>query len=135
MLDHVGGPLGLGWYADKRDEIFAGWKRDILELAGCPNVYMKLGGLGMRINGFEFHHRERPPSSRDLADAWRPYIETCIEAFGPKRCMFESNFPVDKISGSYAVYWNAFKRLASGASAADKGALFRDTARGFYRLS
>ena len=106
-----------------------------LELAGCPNVYMKLGGLGMRINGFKFHHRERPPSSKDLADAWRPYIDTCIEAFGAKRCMFESNFPVDKISGSYAVYWNAFKRLASGASAADKAALFRDTARGFYRLS
>ena len=96
---------------------------------------MKLGGLGMRINGFKFHHRERPPSSRDLADAWRPYIDTCIEAFGPKRCMFESNFPVDKISGSYAVYWNAFKRLSSGASAADKAALFRDTARAFYGLS
>jgi predicted TIM-barrel fold metal-dependent hydrolase len=96
---------------------------------------MKLGGLGMRINGFRFHHRERPPGSQELADAWRPYVETCIEAFGPKRCMFESNFPVDKISGSYAVYWNAFKRLVSGASAADKAALFRDTARTFYRLA
>ena len=134
VLDHVGGPLGLGFYAGKRDEIFAGWKRDIVELASCANVYMKLGGLGMRINGFQFHHRERPPSSQDLAEAWRPYIETCIEAFGVKRCMFESNFPVDKISGSYAIYWNAFKRLASGASAGDKAALFRDTARRFYRL-
>ncbi len=134
VLDHVGGPLGLGWYADKRAEIFAGWKRDMVELATCSNVHIKLGGLGMRVNGFAFHHRERAPSSKDLADAWRPYIETCIEAFGPKRCMFESNFPVDKISGSYAVYWNAFKRLASGASAADKAALFRDTAKRFYRL-
>jgi len=134
VLDHVGGPLGLGFYAGKRDEIFAGWKRDIVELASCANVYMKLGGLGMRINGFQFHHRERPPSSQDLAEAWRPYLETCIEAFGVKRCMFESNFPVDKISGPYVIYWNAFKRLASGASAADKAALFRDTAKRFYRL-
>jgi predicted TIM-barrel fold metal-dependent hydrolase len=134
VLDHVGGPLGLGWYSGKRDEIFAGWKRDIVELARCPNVSIKLGGLGMRINGFQFHHRAQPPSSQDLAEAWRPYIETCIEAYGPGRCMFESNFPVDKISGSYAVYWNAFKRLAAGASPDEKAALFRDTARRFYRL-
>ena len=135
VLNHVGGPLGLGYYADKRDEIFAGWRQDIRELAGCPNVYVKLGGLGMRICGFQFHHRERPPSSRDLADAWRPYVETCIEAFGPSRCMFESNFPVDKISAPYQVYWNAFKRLAKGASADEKAALFRGTAKDFYRLS
>jgi predicted TIM-barrel fold metal-dependent hydrolase len=135
VLDHVGGPLGLGYYADKRDEIFAGWRQDIRELAGCPNVYVKLGGLGMRICGFQFHHRERPPSSRDLADAWLPYVETCIEAFGPSRCMFESNFPVDKISAPYQVYWNAFKRLAKGASADEKAALFRGTAKDFYRLS
>jgi predicted TIM-barrel fold metal-dependent hydrolase len=135
VLDHVGGPLGLGWYADKSDEIFIGWTRDIRELANCPNVSVKLGGLGMRINGFRFHHRDRPPSSKELADAWRPYVETCIEAFGPSRCMFESNFPVDKISAPYAIYWNAFKRLASGASAEDKAALFRETARRFYRLT
>jgi len=134
VLDHVGGPLGLGWYADKRDEIFVGWKRDIQALAGCPNVAVKLGGLGMRINGFQFHHREKPPSSHELADAWRPYMEVCIEAFGVNRCMFESNFPVDKISGSYAIYWNAFKRLAAGASGDEKAALFRETARRFYRL-
>jgi predicted TIM-barrel fold metal-dependent hydrolase len=134
VLDHVGGPLGLGWYADKRDEIFVGWKKDIEELAACPNVTVKLGGLGMRINGFQFHHREKPPSSQDLADAWRPYMEVCIEAFGVRRCMFESNFPVDKISAPYAIYWNAFKRLAAGASADEKAALFRDTASRFYRL-
>ena len=134
VLDHVGGPLGLGWYADKRDEIFVGWKTDIQELAGCPNVTVKLGGLGMRINGFQFHHREKPPSSQDLANAWQPYMEVCIEAFGVNRCMFESNFPVDKISGSYAIYWNAFKRLAAGASGDEKAALFRETARRFYRL-
>jgi predicted TIM-barrel fold metal-dependent hydrolase len=134
VLDHVGGPLGLGWYADKRAEIFADWRRRMAELAQAPNVYVKLGGLGMRINGFAFHKRPRPPTSQELADAWRPYVETCIAAFGPARCMFESNFPVDKISGAYATYWNAFKRLAAGASADEKALLFRDTARRFYKL-
>ena len=134
VLDHVGGPLGLGWYADKRQEIFAQWRIHIRELGQSPNVFVKLGGIGMRINGFNFHKRERPPSSEELAAAWRPYVETCIEAFGARRCMFESNFPVDKISGSYATYWNAFKRLAAGASDSEKAALFRETARQFYRL-
>jgi predicted TIM-barrel fold metal-dependent hydrolase len=135
VLDHVGGPLGVGWYADKRAEIFADWRRQMVELARSPNVFVKLGGLGMRINGFAFDQRERPPTSQELADAWRPYVETCIAAFGPARCMFESNFPVDKISGSYATYWNAFKRLAAGASAGEKAMLFRDTARRFYKLA
>jgi predicted TIM-barrel fold metal-dependent hydrolase len=135
VLDHVGGPLGVGWYADKRAEIFADWRARMTELARAPNAFVKLGGLGMRINGFAFDKRARPPSSQDLADAWRPYIETCIEAFGPARCMFESNFPVDKISGTYATYWNAFKRLAAGASADEKALLFRETARRFYRLA
>jgi predicted TIM-barrel fold metal-dependent hydrolase len=88
----------------------------------------------MKICGFGFHERPEPPSSEDLAALWRPYIETCIEAFGAERAMFESNFPVDKVSCSYAVLWNAFKRLAAGASAAEKAALFRDTAMRFYRL-
>jgi predicted TIM-barrel fold metal-dependent hydrolase len=134
VLDHVGGPLGLGWYADKRQEIFSDWRDRIRELSQSPNVFLKVGGLGMRINGFAFHKRERPPSSEELAAAWKPYVETCIEAFGPQRCMFESNFPVDKISGSYATCWNAFKRLAAGASAGEKADLFRETARRFYRL-
>jgi L-fuconolactonase len=134
VLDHVGGPLAIQGYAGKRDAVFKDWSASIKELGQCPNVYVKLGGLGMRINGFQFEDAADPPSSEALAKAWKPYIDTCIEAFGANRCMFESNFPVDKISGSYAVYWNAFKRLASGASAADKAALFRDTARKFYRL-
>jgi predicted TIM-barrel fold metal-dependent hydrolase len=134
VLDHVGGPLGLGWYADKREEILTQWRSHIRELAQSPNVFVKVGGIGMRINGFKFHKRERPPSSEELAAAWRPYVETCIEAFGAKRCMFESNFPVDKLSGTYATYWNAFKRLAAGASQTEKAALFRETARQFYRL-
>ena len=134
VLDHVGGPLGLGWYADKRAEIFSAWREQIRELARAPNVVVKVGGLGMRINGFAFHKRPRPPSSQDLADAWRPYVETCIEAFGPARCMFESNFPVEKMGIGWAALWNAFKHLASGASAEEKQALFAGTARRAYRL-
>jgi len=134
VLNHVGGPLGLSWWASRRDEVFTAWKASIEALAKSENVYMKLGGLGMKLNGFDFHERDTAPSSRELADAWRPFVETSIESFGPSRCMFESNFPVDKISGSYANYWNAFKRLASGASDDEKADLFNRTARRFYRL-
>ena len=102
MLDHVGGAIGIGPYAGRRDEVFAEWKGASRELARCPNVHVKLGGLGMRIFGFDLHKAELPPSSEELAAAWRPYIETCIAAFGPERAMFESNFPVDKGSCGYA---------------------------------
>ena len=135
VMDHVGGPLGIGPYAGRREELFPHWRESIRDLATCPNVYVKLGGLGMKICGFDLHKRPRPPSSQELADLWRPYIETCIEAFGADRCMFESNFPVDKVSCSYPVLWNAFKRLAAGASADEKAALFRGTAMRFYRLA
>ena len=135
VLDHVGGAIGLGRYAGRRDEVFAEWGARIRELAACPNVHIKLGGLGMRMFGFTLHTRELPPSSEELAAAWRPYIETCIAAFGPDRAMFESNFPVDKGSCSYAALWNAFKRITAGCSAAEKQALFAGTATKFYRLS
>ncbi|MCZ6730804.1 MAG: amidohydrolase family protein [SAR324 cluster bacterium] len=135
VLNHLGGPLGIGPYQGRREEIFPQWREAIFDLALCPNVSVKLGGLGMKIIGYEFHKRGRPPGSEELANLWRPYIETCIEAFTPQRCMFESNFPVDKVSGSYQVYWNAFKRLASGASQTEKAALFHDTAAGFYGLA
>jgi L-fuconolactonase len=134
VLDHVGGPIGLGPYAGKRDEVFAAWSEKIRELAGCPNVHIKLGGLGMRMFGFSHHLGELPPSSEELAEAWRPYIETCVAAFGLERAMFESNFPVDKGSCGYAALWNAFKRIAAGCSAAEKAALFAGTASKFYRL-
>ena len=135
VLDHVGGPIGLGRYAGNRDEVFAEWSARIRDLATCPNVHIKLGGLGMRMFGFDLHTRELPPSSEELAGAWRPYIETCIAAFGPERAMFESNFPVDKGSCGYAALWNAFKRIAAGCSAAEKAALFAGTATKFYRLN
>jgi len=134
ILDHVGGPLGYASYASRHDEVFATWKKSMAELARRPNVSVKVGGLGMAMGWFDFYQRPSPPSSQMLADAFKPWVETCIDLFGADRCMFESNFPVDKISGPYAIYWNAFKRLAAGASAADKAALFRDTARRFYRL-
>ena len=133
-LNHVGGPIGLGPYEGKRDEVFADWSERIRELATCPNVHVKLGGLGMKMFGFDVHEGKLPPSSEQLATLWRPYIETCITAFGPNRAMFESNFPVDKGSYSYGVYWNACKRLARGASASEKADLFHDTASRFYRL-
>ena len=96
VLDHCGGPAGTGQYAGRRDEIFATWKTSIREIAKCPNVVVKLGGLAMCLLGYDFHQRPMPPSSEELATAWRPYIETCIEAFGVDRAMFESNFPPDK---------------------------------------
>ena len=134
VLNHVGGPIGIGLYAAKRKEVFAAWTASIKALAACPNVCVKVGGLGMRMGGFGFHEEAEPPSSETLAAAWRPYVETCIEAFGPSRCMFESNFPVDKGSYSYPVFWNACKLLAKGASKAEKADIFAGTARRFYRL-
>ena len=134
LLNHVGGPLGIGPYAGRRAEVFQNWRHGIVDLAKRPNVSVKLGGLGMAVCGFGFHKREAPPTSEELAEAWRPYIETCIEAFGVRRGMFESNFPVDRVSCDYATLWNAFKRLAAGASADEKAQLFKGTAREFYRL-
>jgi predicted TIM-barrel fold metal-dependent hydrolase len=133
-LNHVGGPLAIGSYEGKRAEVFADWSKAIRTLAACPNVVVKLGGMAMRINGWDFHTKVDPPASEDLAAAWKPYVETCIEAFGASRCMFESNFPVDKGSYGYAAFWNACKILAKGASAAEKSALFSGTAARFYRL-
>jgi predicted TIM-barrel fold metal-dependent hydrolase len=134
VLNHVGGPIAIGAYSGKRQEVFARWATSIKALSACPNVCVKVGGLGMRMGGFGFHEDAEPPSSETLATAWRPYVATCIEAFGSSRCMFESNFPVDKGSYSYPVFWNACKLLAGGANAAEKADLFADTAARFYRL-
>lgn len=134
MLDHCGGPIGLGRFAGKRDETFPSWKASIQEIAKCPNVSVKLGGLAMRLLGYDFHERPMPPSSEQAAAAWRPYIETCIETFGPNRAMFESNFPPDKGQCSYQVIFNAFKRIAAQYSETEKTALFSNTATDFYRL-
>jgi predicted TIM-barrel fold metal-dependent hydrolase len=134
VLDHFGGPLGIGEWAKKRDEVFTVWRRAIVRLAECPNVVVKLGGLAMPVNGFGWHERERPPTSEELAAATRDYYLHSIDCFGPDRCMFESNFPVDRISCSYPVLWNSFKRLVADFAPADKAALFHDTADRVYRL-
>jgi L-fuconolactonase len=135
ILNHVGGVLGVGPYSGHRQEILASWKKDIGELAKCPNVNVKLGGIGMVSFGFDFHERDTPPASEDLAAAWRQYIEPCIEAFGVNRCMFESNFPPDKQSCGYTELWNAFKHITAGASAPEKTALYSGTAARVYRLT
>jgi predicted TIM-barrel fold metal-dependent hydrolase len=132
VLNHFGGPLGVPPY--KRDEVFPIWRKSIKDLSKCPNVYVKLGGLAMIVNAFDFHAESLPPSSGEMARAWRPYVDACVEDFGADRCMFESNFPVDKGACSFPVLFNAFKRLAAGASAAEKAALFAGTAARFYRL-
>ncbi|SOZ39121.1 amidohydrolase family protein [Cupriavidus neocaledonicus] len=134
IVNHCGGVVRIGPYRDQQAEVFARWSLEMRALARLPNVYVKLGGLGMRINGFDFERGERPPSSTDLADAWKPWMLTCIEAFGAERCMFESNFPVDKGSYPYSNGWNAFKRLTAQASPAERDALFRGTASAVYRL-
>ena len=134
VLDHVGTPLGVGRYKGKREERFGVWRDSIRELAKSAKVQVKLGGLAMVFPGFASFMSDPPATSVALAAEWKPYIETCIEAFGAERCMFESNFPVDIGSCSYDVLWNAFKVLAKGYSPAEKTALFSGTATKVYRL-
>lgn len=135
IVNHVGGVLGLGRYANRRQDVFVEWKKGIESIAREPNVVIKLGGLTMKTVGFGFHQRKVPPTSSELAEAWRPYIETCIESFGVDRCMFESNFPVDRDGCSYPVLWNAFKRITASLSNSEKTALYSRTAERTYRLS
>ncbi len=135
VVNHVGGVLGIGAYRGKRDEVFPRWRTSIKALAARPNVYVKLGGLGQGYTGLGFNEQAEPPSSEMVAARFRPYVETCIEAFGASRSMFESNFPVDKISYSYPVFWNACKLLAKGASSNEKADLFAGSASRCYRLN
>jgi L-fuconolactonase len=134
ILNHIGGPLGIGPYAERRAHVFAEWRAGMQRLARYANINVKLGGLGMRLFGFDVHEGEMPVSSQELAAAWGPYLETCIAAFGAERCMFESNFPVDKGSCSYALLWNAFKRMTAGYSTGERASLFSRTAARVYRL-
>ena len=135
ILDHFGGPLGLGPYEGHRREVFDQWKRDITELARCPNVVVKLGGINMPVNGFGWHKKNSAPTSDELVAATRDYYLHTIDRFGPSRCMFESNFPVDRVSCSYVVLWNAFKKIAAGFSAGDKAWMFHRTAAETYRIA
>lgn len=135
VLDHVGTPLGLASYAGRRAERFGVWHDNIRALAALPNVNVKLGGLAMVFPGFDSYLAEPRASSATLAAEWRPYVEACIQAFGPARCMFESNFPVDFASCPYDTLWNAFKILAQGYRAEEKTDLFAGAARRVYRLA
>ena len=134
VLNHVGGLMRIGPYAANPDEVMANWRAGIAAVAQCPNVVIKLGGVGMPRLGYDFHQRETPVGSEELAAAIDPVMRHCIEQFGPNRCMFESNFPVDKESFSYCVMWNAFKRMSADFSAGERADLFHDTAARAYRL-
>jgi predicted TIM-barrel fold metal-dependent hydrolase len=134
VLDHFGTPLGVGPYAGQREAIFSAWQRDIEAIARCPNVMAKIGGLAMPDNGFGWNLREKPPSSDEVVQAQGLYYRHAIECFGPSRCLFESNFPVDRRSLSYGVYWNAMKKIAAPCSAAERQAMFHDNAARIYRL-
>ena len=133
ILNHVGGLLRVGPYAN--DETMPAWRAGIAAVAECPNVVVKLGGIGMPRTGFDWHERDTPIGSEELADAMAPIMHYCIERFGPDRSMFESNFPVDKVSYSYNVMYNAFKRLSSGYSASERADMFHDVAARVYRVS
>ena len=134
IVDHLGSPLGAGPYADKHDEIFPEWQKNVSAVASCPNTFMKLGGIAMPWCGFGWEQRERPPTSDEFVATYARYYDHALQAFGPDRCMFESNFPIDKLSLSYDVLWNAFKKIAAGYSEDEKEALFRGTAIRVYRL-
>ena len=135
VVDHCGGPTRAGVYAGHEAEVFARWSTSIKRLAECSNVVVKLGGLGLWTTGFDFHKQPAPPGSEQLAGAFRPFFETCVAAFGPSRCMFESDFPVDKVSFGYGVFWNACKRFAADLTAEEQDQLFFGTAARTYRIT
>jgi L-fuconolactonase len=134
VLDHFGTPLGVGPYESQREQIFQQWKSDIADIATCENVVAKIGGLAMPDNGFGWHTADRPPTSDEFIEAQGRYYLHTIEQFGPERCMFESNFPVDRFSLSYRTVWNAFKKLVADFSADERDAMLRGTAARVYRL-
>ena len=135
ILNHIGGVLRDGPYANRNDEVLGVWRSGIAQVAQCPNVHVKLGGIGMPRTGFDWHLRDQPIGSEELAESMAPFMNYCIEHFGPNRSMFESNFPVDKVSYSYNVMYNAFKRLSSGYSTAERADMFHDTAARVYRIA
>ena len=135
ILNHIGGLLRVGPYGGREEEVMGIWKSGIAAVAACPNVVVKLGGIGMPRTGFDWHTRNRPIGSEELAEAMAPLMNYCIEQFGPSRCMFESNFPVDKVSYSHHILYNAFKRLSAGYSATERADMFHDTAARAYRIA
>lgn len=135
IIDHVGGYIGTGRYGTCPSETFEAWRRKLAAAALRPNVYVKLSGLGMRVSGFRFNEQATPPIHGELTQAWRPFFEVCIDLFGPQRCMFASNFPVDKASCGWNALWNAYKSIASRYSSSERARLLRDTAQQVYRIA
>ena len=134
VLDHFSGPLGVGSYATKKEEVYDNWRKDLRELSRCDNVFAKLGGLAMPVNGLGFETNLNPPTSNEFMSNQRQFYLTTIDFFGTERCMFESNFPVDKYSVSYHVLWNAFKNLVKDFSQTEKDHLFFKTASNVYNI-
>ena len=135
VLNHIGGLLRTGPYADRDDEVIREWKNGISEVAQCPNVFVKLGGIGQPRTGYDWHARTNPIGSEELSATMSPFMNYCIEQFTPERCMFESNFPPDKVGYSYNVLFNAFKRLSVDYSAKDRSDMFHDNAVRVYQIS
>ena len=134
VIDHFGTPVGVGRYRERREEVYSNLNASMAAVAACPNVVAKLGGLAMPDNGFPWAKRDGRASARELAEAQRGYYLNAIDCFGTDRCMFESNFPVDRISISYRSLFNAFKLMTADFSESDKQALFSGTARRIYNL-
>jgi L-fuconolactonase len=134
VLNHSGSPVGHGSYAGKDAENHANWLAGMNQLAACPNVSVKMGGLLINLGNFDFTTALAPSDSAMLEGSWRPYIEPCVELFGVERCMVSSNFPVEKAVAGYGTIWNVFKRITAGCSGDEKRLLFSDTARRVYRL-
>lgn len=134
VVGHCGGPLGYGPYAGREEDVYEAWRISMARLVKQPNVFVKLGGMMMRLAAFDYRTASAPPSSEQLAALWRPYVETCIELFGVQRCMFESNFPVEKMGTGHNVLWNAMKRIVAPMTGDEKRILFSETASMFYRL-
>ncbi|MNV54822.1 Amidohydrolase [compost metagenome] len=134
MLNHIGLPLGIGVHASQKEQAFADWRAGLKTVASHPNMFIKLGGMGMHMLGLALDHLPGPFSSEEVAQEYQPYVYECVSAFGAHRCMFESNFPVDRTRCDYRTLWNAFKRTASHFSEDEKASLFAGAARSFYRL-
>lgn len=134
VLNHIGLPLGIGAFSSRKEHAFADWRAGLRALAGCDNVYIKLGGMGMHMLGLALDSEPGPFASKRIADAYRPYVDECVSAVGANRCMFESNFPVDRRRCDYRTLWNAFKRIGSSYTEDEKHMLFSDTARRCYGL-
>ena len=135
IMNHLGGLNRTGPFAGRDEEVMEVWRDGMTELASCPNVFLKLGGIGMPRFGFDWHTRDKPIGSEELARDMTPLMRFCIGQFGPDRCMFESNFPVDKVSFSHQVLYNAFKRFSKEYSPPERAALFHDTAVRAYRIN